>query len=60
MRTVLDTNVFISSFLDTGSPRKIIDLWKGPCIVSGDKKVLSVKDYAGIEVLSPKQFIEKL
>ena len=132
MRTVLDTNVFISSFLGTGSPRKIIDLWKGgkiivclskeildeytdvlsrlgltgekeveeilhlfarnfhslfsaktpnleivendpddnkffecavalkaQCIVSGDKTVLSVKDYAGIKVPRPKQFIEK-
>ena len=28
MRVVLDTNVFISSFLGTGTPRKIIDFWK--------------------------------
>lgn len=28
MRVVIDTNVFISSFLGTGNPRKIIDLWK--------------------------------
>ena len=28
MRVVLDTNIFISSFLGTGTPRKIIDFWK--------------------------------
>lgn len=28
MRVVIDTNVFISSFFGTGSPRKIIDFWK--------------------------------
>ena len=28
MRVVIDTNVFISSFLGTGNPRKIIDFWK--------------------------------
>ena len=28
MRVVVDTNVFISSFLGKGPPRKIIDLWK--------------------------------
>ncbi|OGB60613.1 MAG: putative toxin-antitoxin system toxin component, PIN family [Caldithrix sp. RBG_13_44_9] len=28
MKIVLDTNVLISSFLGTGNPRKIIDLWK--------------------------------
>lgn len=28
MRVVIDTHVFISSFLGTGSPRKIIDFWK--------------------------------
>jgi len=133
MRVVLDTNVFISSFLGTTSPRKLIDLWKegkiticfskeildeyvdvlerlglrgdreveeilqlfarnfhslftaktpnlklvesGPddnkffeCavalkvqgIISGDKAVLNVANYAGIQVLSPKQFLETL
>ncbi len=28
MKVVVDTNVFISSFLGTGNPRKIIDFWK--------------------------------
>lgn len=28
MRVVLDTNVFVSSFLGTGAPREIIDRWK--------------------------------
>jgi len=28
MRVVIDTNVFISSFLGSGPPRKLIDLWK--------------------------------
>ena len=28
MKVVVDTNVFISSFIGTGNPRKIIDLWK--------------------------------
>jgi len=130
MRVVLDTNVFISSFLGTGSPRKIIDFWKegkitvclskeivdeyvevlerlglsgekeveeflqlfarnfhslftaktpnleivkndpddnkffecavalkAQFIISGDKAVLKIKNYMGIKVLSPKQFI---
>ena len=30
MRVVVDTNVFVSSFLSpAGTPRKIVDLWKG-------------------------------
>ena len=28
MKIVIDTNVFISSFIGLGNPRKIIDLWK--------------------------------
>ena len=28
MKVVVDTNVFISSFLGRGNPRKILDLWK--------------------------------
>ena len=28
MRVVIDTNVFISSFISSGNPRKVIDLWK--------------------------------
>jgi putative PIN family toxin of toxin-antitoxin system len=39
MNVVVDTNVFISSFLGTGHPRKIIDLWKNGRIklcLSGD------------------------
>jgi putative PIN family toxin of toxin-antitoxin system len=28
VKVVVDTNVFVSSFLGTGNPRKIIDLWK--------------------------------
>lgn len=28
MRVVINTNVFISSFLGTGNPRKIIDFWR--------------------------------
>ncbi len=130
MRVVLDTNVFISSFLGTGTPRKIIDFWKegkiticlskeivdeyvevlerlglsgekgveeflqlfarnfhslftaktpnleivkndpddnkffecavalkAQFIISGDKAVLKIKNYMGIKILSPKQFI---
>ena len=130
MRVVLDTNVFISSFLGTKPPRKIIDFWKegkiticlskksvdeyvevlerlglsgekeveeflqlfarnfhslftaktpnleivkndpddnkffecavalkAQFIISGDKAVLKIKNYMGIKILSPKQFI---
>jgi len=28
MKVVIDTNVFISSFLGDGNPRNVIDLWK--------------------------------
>lgn len=28
MKVVIDTNVFISSFIGAGNPRKIIDFWK--------------------------------
>lgn len=28
MKVVLDTNVFVSSFLGSGPPRRIVDLWK--------------------------------
>ena len=131
MRVVLDTNAFISSFLGTQSPRRIIELWKedriilclsreivdeyvevlerlgfesgteveeilqlfarsfhslfiaktpdlkivendpddnkffecavalkAEIIIAGDKAVLGVKKYAGIDVLSPKEFVE--
>lgn len=130
MRVVLDTNIFISSFLGTGTLRKIIDFWKegkiticlskeivdeyvevlerlglsgekeveeflqlfarnfhslftaktpnleivkndpddnkffecavalkAQFIISGDKAVLKIKNYMGIKILSPKQFI---
>ncbi|MCJ7680917.1 MAG: putative toxin-antitoxin system toxin component, PIN family [Candidatus Aminicenantes bacterium] len=128
-RVVIDTNVFVSSFLG-GNPRRVIDLWKdgrvvlclsgsivdeyvavlnrlsmtdeeelqellalfaqeyhliftaktptlkvvqedpadnkffecavalkAEYIISGDKEVLSVKNYMGINVLSPKDFL---
>lgn len=131
MRIVLDTNVFISSFMGINCPRQIIDLWKegkiilclskdiveeyievlkrlglgdqeeveeilqlfarnfhslfvaitphllivendpddnkffecavalkAQVIISGDKSVLKIKNYMGIKVLSPKQFME--
>ena len=48
MRVVLDTNVFISSFLGTGTPRKIIDFWKeGKITICLSKEI--VDEY--IEVL---------
>jgi putative PIN family toxin of toxin-antitoxin system len=132
MRVVLDTNVFISSFIGTEYPRKIIELWKegeitlclsreilaeyvevlgrlslsgereveeilqlfarnyhsiftaktpnlkivesdpddnkffecavtlkAQTIISGDKAVLKIKNYSGIIILNPKQFLEK-
>lgn len=132
MRVVIDTNVFLSSFLGTGNPRKIIDFWKegkiticlskqivdeyvevlerlglrgereveeilqlfargfnslftgktphleiveddpdddkffecavalnAKFIVSGDKAVLEIKEYMGIKVVSPQQFVDK-
>ena len=31
MKVVIDTNIFVSSFLG-GNPRRIIDLWKKGCI----------------------------
>lgn len=131
MRVVLDTNVFISSFLGAGHPREIIHLWKegkitlcflqeilaeymdvlgrlglsgrreveeilhlfarnfhsiftaktpslklvksdpddnkffecavalkAQNIISGDKEVLKIANYAGIRVLNPRQFLE--
>lgn len=130
MNVVLDTNVFVSSFLG-GPPRQIVDLWKqgaitlclsapivdeyvevlarlgvaddrdlkdllrffaegrgvlfaaqtptldvvkadpddnrflecavalkAECVVSGDKALLAVKDYCGIKVLSPRDFLK--
>ncbi len=32
MKVVVDTNVFISSFIGAGNPRKIIELWKSGAI----------------------------
>ncbi|MFQ5707681.1 MAG: putative toxin-antitoxin system toxin component, PIN family [bacterium] len=38
---VLDTNVFISSFIGTESPRKIIDFWKeGKITICLPKEIL--------------------
>ncbi len=48
MRVVIDTNVFISSFLGKGNPKKIIDLWKnGKIIICLSKEI--IEEY--IEVL---------
>lgn len=42
MRIVLDTNVFISSFLGSGNPRKVIDLWKdGKITICLSKKIIN-------------------
>ncbi len=133
MRVVIDTNVFISSFLGRGNPKQIIDLWingnltlclsreiideyvevlirlgiknaneieemlqlfangyhsiftaktktlkivmedpddnkffecavslEAKFIISGDKNVLKIKDYCGIKVVSPKEFLAEL
>lgn len=48
MKVVIDTNVFISSFLGKGYPRKIIDFWKdGKITVCLSKQI--IEEY--IEVL---------
>jgi putative PIN family toxin of toxin-antitoxin system len=130
MKVVIDTNVFVSSFLG-GNPRKIIDLWKNEkitlclssaildeyidilrriglkneyeleellslfstgfnilfitktpkikiikndpdddkfiecalalkadAVITGDREILAVKEYMGIRMLTPKQFLE--
>ena len=31
---------------------------KADCIISGDKALLAVKDYMGIKILNPKNFVE--
>jgi putative PIN family toxin of toxin-antitoxin system len=131
VKVVIDTNIFVSSFLG-GNPRKIIDLWKNEkitlclsnaildeyidvlrriglkneyeleellslfstgfnilfitktpkikiiksdpdddkfiecalalkvdAVITGDREVLAVKEYMGIRILTPKQFLEK-
>jgi putative PIN family toxin of toxin-antitoxin system len=133
MRVVIDTNIFISSFLAGGNPRKIIDLWQqekitfcisadiieeyvnvlkrlnfseapelrellelfstgysliythhprsitlelfdnddlkffecavelgANFIITGDKKILQVREYLGIRVVSPADFLEQI
>ena len=133
MKVVVDTNVFVSSFLGTGNPRKIIDVWKqgeitlclsteiveeyvevlgrlgladegeigeilqlfargfhtiftaktpelkivekdphddmlfecavalgASSIISGDKAVLAIKDYMGIRVVTPSEFLKQM
>ena len=133
MKVVIDTNIFISSFLAGGKPRKIIDLWQqgkitlclsadiideyvdvlkrlnfsdepelkellelfstgysllythqpksiplkladkddlkffdcavelgAEFIITGDKKVLEVRNYLGIKAVSPKEFLEHI
>lgn len=131
MKVVIDTNIFVSSFLG-GNPKKIIDLWKNDkitlclshaildeyidvlgrigmkdeaeleellslfskgfnilfttktpkikvvkndpdddkfiecavalkadAVITGDRGVLAIKEYMGIRILTPQQFIEK-
>lgn len=42
MKVVIDTNVFISSFLSDGNPRKVIDLWKnGELILCLSQEIVS-------------------
>ncbi len=63
MKVVLDTNVLVSGILFTGPPHQILlacAVASGArSIVSGDKHLLTVSGYRGIEVLRPRAFLER-
>ncbi|MCX5644197.1 MAG: hypothetical protein NTZ17_05870 [Phycisphaerae bacterium] len=71
MRIVLDTNVLISGIFFRGPPYRILQAWrdddiflacalaaKTRIVVSGDKHLLAVSGWAGIQVLRPKAFVD--
>ena len=48
IKVVLDTNMFIECAVAL----------KADCIVSGDKGLLAVRDYMGLEIITPKTFLK--
>ncbi|VGO16766.1 hypothetical protein PDESU_05358 [Pontiella desulfatans] len=57
MRVVIDTNVAMSAIFFGGVPRTLKPIRIMIC--SGDKHLLNVNGYKGIEVLKPKPFSDK-
>ena len=60
MKIVLDTNVLVSGIFFSGSPYRILKAWQeSKILVSGDKHLLKISGYEGIQVLKPREFIDK-
>ncbi len=63
MKVVLDTNIFVSGIHWSGSSEKILRAWmeaKAGYIVSQDKHLLVVKEYRGIKIIPPEEFLKLL
>ena len=67
MRVVIDTNVVASAIFFGGKPKEVIDRVMtnqidAYCyyVISGDKDLLTVKEYDGIEIVTVAEFLEIL
>jgi len=60
MKIMLDTNVLVSGIFFSGPPYRILKAWQeSKIIVSGDKHLLKISGYEGIQVLKPLEFTDK-
>jgi predicted nucleic acid-binding protein len=62
LKVVIDTNVFVSGVFFSGPPYQILKCVlasESRTIISGDKHLLKVSGYKDIEVLKPRDFVDK-
>lgn len=66
MKVVIDTNVFVSALNYGGIPGVIYPILacafeaNAEVIVTGDKDLLPLGNFEGIEIATPRQFLERL
>ncbi len=60
MKIILDTNVIVSGIFFSGPPYEILKSWRnGKFKITGDKHLLNVNGYEGLEIIRPREFVEK-
>ena len=64
LKVIIDTNVFVSGVFFSGPPYQILKAWQSgefelasSVIISGDKHLLKISGYEGVEVLKPREFV---
>ena len=60
MRILIDTNILISGLFFHGLPNQLLqEIDFETYIVSGDNDLLTIKNFAGIEIVTAREFYEK-